>query len=378
MARGRGEVLKIAFSAFFADLGYQAAVASFPILFVVYLGAPMYLYGVAEALNYGGGTAMAYLGGLLGDRFGRKRVAVIGNSLIVLVSLMGLARSYLEALVFFMLGWWARNLRTPPRRAMLAEVTSPGERAEAYGILHSLDIAGALLSIAYLAVLLFIHFPMEYILLLTSVWLVVSTLILSRVRAGYGRGNAVGRSVSVVDRRLFWTIVISTMFFGFSQYSFGFPILTITQVTGRDYLGVLGYGVFLGSSSLFGYLLGRSGIREVSGLAFLGYLLGALASLGFAFLSGMGLAPLYALSFLMGVSVASTETFEPAIISKIVGEGSYGTGMGYLSAGRSVGMFVGNAVMGLLYGINYAYAYVFAAVSSSVSFLLVLILVLWR
>ena len=104
----------------------------------------------------------------MGDWFGRKRVAVIGNSLIILVSLMGLARSYLEALVFFMLGWWARNLRTPPRRAMLAEVTSPEERAEAYGILHSLDIAGALLSIAYLAVLLFIRFPMEYILLLTS------------------------------------------------------------------------------------------------------------------------------------------------------------------------------------------------------------------
>ena len=378
MVKNRGEVLKISFSAFFADMGYQTAVASFPILFVVYLGAPMYLYGIAEALNYGGGTAMAYLGGLLGDRFGRKRVAVIGNSFIILLSLMGLARNYLEALVFFMLGWWARNLRTPPRRAMLAEVTSPEERAEAYGILHSLDVAGALLSIAYLATLLFIHFPMEYILLLTSVWLVISTLILSRVRAGYGGGNAVGRSkgVSVFDRRLFWTIILSTMFFGFSQYSFGFPILTITQITGKDYLGVLGYGVFLGASSLFGYLLGRSRIREVSGLAFLGYLLGALASLGFALLSRMGLALLYALSFLMGVSIASTETFEPTIISKIVGERSYGTGMGYLSAGRGIGVFMGNAIMGLLYGINYAYAYIFASVMSLVSFLLILILIL--
>lgn len=381
MIKNRDEVLKISLSAFFADLGYQTAVASFPILLVIYLGAPMYLYGIAEALNYGVGTAMAYLGGLLGDKFGRKRVAIIGNSLILLVSLMGLARNYAEALIFFMLGWWARNLRTPPRRAMLAEVTSPEERAEAYGILHSLDIAGALLSIAYLATLLFIHFPIEYILLFTLIWFVISTLILSKVRAGYGgstieRGRV--RSTSVFDRRLFWTITLSTMFFGFSQYSFGFPILTTTQITGKDYLGVLSYGVFLGASSLFGYLFGRLKIGEISGLAFLGYLLGAVASLGFAFLSGVGPVSLYTLSFIMGVSVASTETFEPTIMSKIVKEESYGTGMGYLSAGRSIGMFIGNTVMGFLYGINYSYSYIFASIMALISFLLILYLIIIR
>jgi len=79
------------------------------------------------------------------------------------------------------------------------------------------------------------------------------------------------------------------MFFGFSQYSFGFPILTTTEITGKDYLGVLAYGVFLGASSLFGYLFGRMKLREFESLAFLGYLIGAIGSLGFAYLSGIGL-----------------------------------------------------------------------------------------
>jgi hypothetical protein len=152
--------------------------------------------------------------------------------------------------------------------------------------------------------------------------------------------------------------------------------LTITQITGKDYLGVLSYGFFLGVSSLFGYIFGKLKLKELESLAFLGYFLAALASLGFAFLSRMGLLSLYPLSFLMGIAVASTETFEPTIISKVVREESLGTGMGYLSAGRSIGVFIGNTVMGVLYQISYTYAYLFASISSLISFILILSLIL--
>jgi len=94
MIKNRNEVLKISFSAFFADLGYQAVVASFPILFVVIFGAPIPLYGFAEALNYGLGTAMSYLGGIAGDKFGRKKIAILGNSLILYISTWNIKRLY--------------------------------------------------------------------------------------------------------------------------------------------------------------------------------------------------------------------------------------------------------------------------------------------
>ncbi|ACP48845.1 major facilitator superfamily MFS_1 [Sulfolobus islandicus Y.N.15.51] len=374
MLKNRNEVLKISFSAFFADLGYQAVVASFPIIFVLIFKAPIPLYGLAEALNYGIGTVMAYLGGIAGDKYGRKRIAILGNILILFVSLIGLAGNYIQALIFFMIGWWFRNFRSPPRRAMMAEVTSPDERSEAFGILHSLDIAGALLAIIYLTVLLYLHVSIFFILLFTSIPLLMSTIVLSLVNAGK-KGEKKTES-KIVQKRVFWTVILSTMFFGFSQYSFGFPILTTTEITGKDYLGVLAYGVFLGASSLFGYLFGRMKLREFESLAFLGYLIGAIGSLGFAYLSGIGLFSLYPLSFLMGISVASTETFEPTIISKITKEEAYGTSMGYLSAGRSVGIFLGNVIMGLLYQISYTYAYLFAAVTSLISFALILSLIM--
>ncbi|QGA69260.1 MFS transporter [Sulfolobus sp. E11-6] len=375
MLKNRSEVLKISFSAFFADLGYQAVVASFPIIFVLIFRAPIPIYGLAEALNYGIGTVMAYIGGLAGDRFGRKRIAIIGNVLILFVSLIGLSRDYIQALIFFMIGWWFRNFRSPPRRAMMAEVTSPEERSEAFGILHSLDIAGALLAIIYLTVLLYLHVSILTVLLFTSIPLLVSTAFLTKVNAGK-KGEKKKIENKIEQKRVFWSVILSTMFFGFSQYSFGFPILTTTEITGKDYLGVLAYGVFLGASSLFGYLFGRMKLKEFESLAFLGYLVGAIGSLGFAYLSGFGLFSLYPLSFLMGISVASTETFEPTIMSKITKEEAYGTSMGYLSAGRSIGIFLGNVIMGLLYQISYTYAYLFATITSLISFGLILSLIM--
>jgi MFS family permease len=375
--RNRGEVLKISFSAFFADLGYQAAVVMFPLIFVIYLGAPMWLYGVAEAINYGLGSLMAFLGGLAGDRFGRWRVAVLGNAVIISVSFLGFARYWWQALLIFMVGWWFRNFRTPPRRAMLTEVTDPSERGEAFGLLHALDIAGAALSIAYTAVLLYLRFPVEYLLLITATPLVVSTTLLALVRAG--RGANAG-SISMAEFRRFgralWLIVISTFFFGFSQYSFGFPVITTAEFTHEDYLAVITYGVFLAASSLFGYVFGKSRINEYVGLSFLGYLLGVFASLGFALLSPLGVVGIYPAAFLLGVAVAATETFEPTIISKVAPEERMGLGMGLLSFGRSVGIFLANTVMGLLYQIHYSYAYYFAATSSLVSFLIVYLLLM--
>jgi len=375
--RNLNEVLKISFSAFFADLGYQAAVVMFPLIFVIYLGAPMWLYGVAEAINYGLGSLMAFLGGLAGDRFGRKRMAVLGNAIIISVSLLGFARYWWQALLIFMVGWWFRNFRTPPRRAMMTEVTDPGERNEAFGILHALDIAGAALSITYTAILLFVKFPVEYLLLITAAPLVVSTLLIALVNAGH-RANA--GSASFMELRglgkALWLIVVSTFFFGFSQYSFGFPVITTAEFTHEDYLAVVTYGVFLAASAVFGYVFGKSRVNEYMGLSYLGYLLGVFASLGFALLSPMGVTGIYPSAFLLGVAVAATETFEPTIVSKLAPEERMGMGMGLLSFGRSIGIFLANTIMGLLYQLHYSYAYYFAAASSFTAFLVVRLLLM--
>lgn len=69
-------VYKIAFSAFFSDLGYQAVVASFPILLVFYFHVPIFIYGIVESFGYGVGLVFSFLGGFLSDKIGSKKVTI--------------------------------------------------------------------------------------------------------------------------------------------------------------------------------------------------------------------------------------------------------------------------------------------------------------
>ncbi|MEM3227687.1 MAG: hypothetical protein QXK65_01935, partial [Candidatus Micrarchaeaceae archaeon] len=65
------DALLISLSAFFADAGYQALIAGFPIFLVLYLKAPAYMLGIAMALAYGIGSLFAYFGGKAADRYGK-------------------------------------------------------------------------------------------------------------------------------------------------------------------------------------------------------------------------------------------------------------------------------------------------------------------
>ncbi|EWG06636.1 MAG: major facilitator transporter [Candidatus Aramenus sulfurataquae] len=360
------EVLKIAFSAFFADLGYQAVVASFPLLLVFYFHVPVYVYGVVESFSYGVGLFFSFMGGLLADKWESKKVAVLGNSLIIILSFTGVARDAIQAIALFLTGWFMRNFRSPARRKMLVEVTDESERKSAFGVLHALDVMGGMLAIAYLATFLYFRVPFSAILPFTAVPIVVSTLLLVFTSKGK-RIESKGTNLRVVLGVLF-----ATALFGVSTYSPGFPIITVTQSTDQLYLGALTYGVYLGSSALFGYVFSLVRIDEFKGLT-LGYLVSALASLGFVFLFPFKALGLYPMVFLLGLAMAAAETFEPTIISKTIGQ-NVGRGMGYLSLARGIGYFVGNTAMGILYSLSYSYAYAFAfAVSMASAFIILFI-----
>jgi MFS family permease len=366
------EVYKISFSAFFADLGYQAAVALFPLILVIIFGAPVSFYGIIEGINYGGGTFMGFLGGLAADKYGAKRVAVIGNAFITFIALVGLAANYLEAAIFFMAGWFARNFRSPPRRVMILQVTEPSERRKAFSVLHALDIAGASLALVYVTLGLYARVDVALLTIPALLTLLISTALLASVRVGWKEIVADKGERREGEGRTLWGVVVSTMLFAFSQYSFGFPIITSYEVSHELYLATLTYLVFLSSSSLFGYLLGKTRFSDLKGLAFLGYALGGVASLGYALTSHLGLAYIWGFSVILGLSVAATEVFEPTIVARVARR--EGAGMGLLSLGRSLGIFLTNAVMGLLYQISYAYSYAFAASASFVAALIAYLL----
>ncbi|MEM3656498.1 MAG: MFS transporter [Thermoprotei archaeon] len=363
-------VLLISFSAFFSDLGYQLVVALIPIYLILVLGAPAYVFGVFMSLSYGLGSLFAYFGGRLGDKYGKKRVSVLGNSLIPLMSLSGLPSTVVGSGILFTSGWWARNFRTPPRRALLIESSLREYASKVFGFLHALDIGGGMISVVLGVSLLALGQPLYRVILISIIPLIVATLLLvfvdeRRVYTDSPNHVEAGRARSVdstTRKRVFRVLLVSSMLFGLSSYSLGFPIITVSQTQHSYLYGAGTYGVFLGFSAAAGYIFGSRRLDEVKALSLLGYLLSALGTLwiGVNYVLHSGTLAFYAAVAVVGMGVGVTETYEPSLTSHLVDIAEESTGMGLLSAYRSLGLFIANTVMGVLFGVNQFYSYVFA------------------
>ncbi len=365
------DVWWIAFSAFFADLGYQMVIAGLPLFLVLALRAPAWAFGLTTALSYGPGAFIGYLGGRLGDRIGRRKVAILGNGLIPLLSLTGLAGGVAGAAALFSGGWWARNFRTPARRAMLTEIVPERERGRAFGLLHALDVGGGLL--AALAVLLLVaaHVSFRYIFLLTVLPLAASTACLVATRTGMAPAGQTARAAGAEaagaggkqrNLALYRGVIIAAALYGFSSYSLGFPILTVAQGAHSGAAGIGAYALFLGVSALTGLAMGRRRAAGGGTLALLGYGTAAAGSLGLALAYGLhgGWLGFYGAVAVLGVALGVVETLEPTLIARVTPEARTSGGMGSLTAARSVGLLIGNLAMGFLYVASPVYSYGYA------------------
>ncbi len=367
----------ISLSATFADLGYQTIIAGFPIFLVMSLGASYEVFGVASALAYGIGSFLGYLGGKLSDVYGSKRIAVIGNSLIILLSLIGFTNSVFIAIGLFSFGWWARNFRSPARRVMLLDAAGSEHRQNAFGFLHALDVGGGLLSILVMIFLIYNKQSLNQIFLLTSIPILISTILLAISSSGERpmRQAASQKPKSLqISKSTFYGVIMSTALYGFSSFSLGFPILTVAQSNSSVVLGVASYALFLGVSAFVGYWIGGKRYNLVKSLSFMGYVVSAAGSfaLGWAYYLHANVVLMLASVAVLGFGLGVIETIEPTIISIVSGATGEGEGMGALSGSRSFGLFLGNVIMGILYALSPLYSYSYAAAVSLVAALIML------
>ncbi|RZD17318.1 MAG: MFS transporter [Candidatus Acididesulfobacter guangdongensis] len=399
-------VLFISLSAFFADLGYQAVLVMFPIFLVLDLHSSIIYFGIASAISYGIGAFFGYFGGRAGDRFGHKKIAIIGNLLIPLLSFTGFSIYPAEAVAFFSTGWWSRNFRSPSRRVLLSRSVFKEFYGKAFGFLHALDEGGGFFAGIYALILFAYHVQTKFILLITVVPLLISTFFLTLISkkklinnppanpekisndntiknntihnnnsANIAADNNVNAKLSSIssakpkdadlNENLFKRILIATSLYGFSSFSFGFPILTIAQSSKNDELGILSYILFFAFTSLTGLIAGKTILKTVKKLGF-GYFLTFIGSSGMAAVFFFSLNPLlyYVAVAFLGVSLGIIETLEPTAVSIISKNDKRGKGMGALTAARSIGIFGGNIIMGLLYSVGADYSYLYAGLLS--------------
>ncbi len=372
------DVWAVSLSAFFADAGYQAVWAGFPLFLVVVLHQPVWEFGVASALSYGGGALFSLAGVRLGERIGHRRLALIGNSAIPLLSLSALPVSPAAAIGLVCGGWWARNLRSPSRRVMLVEaVPREADRSSAFGFLHALDVGGGAVAGLYVLVSVLAGVAFRWVFLLTLVPLMVSTVALSRARTGrvaaqVARPAQVAATAAGDDPPApalpgARPLLAAAALYGFTYYSVGFPVLTLAERGHHLAYGIGAFLVFQGVSAATGYLLGSRFPAGLAGrfanLGVLGYLSSALGSLMLAagYAAGLGTPVLMLGVALLGFALGVVETLEPSVMSELRPGRQAGRAFGALSAARSAGLVVANLALGLLYGLGPAWSYGYAA-----------------
>jgi MFS family permease len=373
-------VLYLSLSAFFADAGYQAVIALFPVFLVLFLKAPVYYLGIIYALQYGIGAIFAYLGGVLADRYSKKKVAIIGNSLIPILSFLGIASSLLLSPLLFLVGWWARDSRSPARRALVTLASDEKHRKKAFGVLHALDLGGGAVGIVYLIILLYLGVAYSILFLVTIIPLVISTLFIIKSNVKEGLKVVSNKLLSsrkkAINKETMLGVFIATSLFGFSYYSLGYPILTIAQRS-NDILGVFSYLIFLLISAFAGYYLGSKAgkLKIISSLSLLGYALAGIGSLliGIFYIFSLNIGVAYLGVLVLGFAVGAIETFEPTIISFTSTKEKSAKSFGYLSSSRSIGLFTGNLLMGILYFFSPFYSYIYAFAVSMAAALIVYI-----
>lgn len=366
------EVLLISLSAFFADLGYQAVVGLFPIYITHVLDQKPYIFGLIMALTYGIGSLISYAGGRIGDRYNKKRVALAGNLLIPLLSVSGLPSSVAASGGLYMGGWFARDFRSPPRRAMLVEASDPSYRSNAFGFLHSLDVGGGTLSAIIAFGLLSSGIRLGDVMLLSIIPILVSSLMLFLTRGekheGYIRKlEETAKNPTVEERssnrRIF---LLAVAMFGFSYYSLGFPIITVASETGSYALGIATYAVFLGASGLAGFVAGSFRLNALGALWKLGYAVAAIGSLLIAvsYLFHVGVVGFYLSTAVLGCGTGVIETYEPVVTTVMAPPDRLSRGLGSLSQWRSIGLFTSNILMGILFTVSVFSSYIYAFVTA--------------
>ncbi len=148
-------VLGIGLASLFSDLSHETITVLLPAL-LASLGAAAAALGTVEGVADGLSSAAKLYGGWLADRLrSRKRIAASGYGVMALAPLIiAAATVWPVVLAGRVLAWVSRGLRTPARKALLADAVAPEAYGRAFGLERAMDTCGAILAPAAVYVLL--------------------------------------------------------------------------------------------------------------------------------------------------------------------------------------------------------------------------------
>ena len=365
-------VLGIGLASLTSDISHEIATTVLP-AFLATLGAAAAWLGAIEGVSDGISSAAKLTSGFYTDRLARRKpIAVVGYAVTAFgTAAFGLASAAWHILLFRSLAWLGRGVRTPVRKALLAQAVTKETYGRAFGFERMMDTLGAVAGPSIVLVLLPVlshDYAALFALTLVPGLLaaaLIAFLVVERERRPVKRVTF-GASFRALPKR-FKRFLLAVGLFGLGDFSHTLLILfaaeSLAPELGKNEAASLAAGLYVMHNVLYagfaftaGWLADRF---EKPWLLSGGYFLAAAMAAALVLLpaSAWTLALVFALG---GIYIAVEETVEDSLCAQLVGEEQHGMAFGVLATVNGIGDFASSMVVGVLwtaFGPSVAFGY---------------------
>ncbi|MBN2601239.1 MAG: MFS transporter [Candidatus Marinimicrobia bacterium] len=278
-AQAKKTVTTFALASFLNDLGSDIIYPIWPLFVTSVLGANMAVLGLIDGLGEAVVSISKALSGYISDKTKKRKIFIWTGYLMGAISRIGYALSTVwPHLIPFRILDRAGKIRSAPRDAIVADISTPKTRGKIFGLLRSADHLGAvfgiLICIFFFNILGYrLLFAMAAVPSLVGAFLIIRNINEAKPPA---RSPFETKKASKLDRNFILFLILSAVF-AIGSFSYSFLMIYAKEFGFRvSFVPVL-YLVYSGTASLsampFGKLADRIGRKAVMMIAFLLWIL---------------------------------------------------------------------------------------------------------
>lgn len=346
-------IKRLAFTSFFNDIASESMLRLLPLFLSQVLGTSTTIIGLIEGIAESTATFTKLFSGWISDRLPRRKPLVVaGYALSGLTRPLLLIANHWTWVMFVRFSdRLSKGIRSAPRDALIADASPQNKRGSSFGLARALDTAGALLGllITYFIVVrggaVLTQNLFKTVILLTMIPAALAVAMVAfgvhesrRAHHSEKTANPIGGTLGSLPKA-YWRYIAVLACFTLSNSSDAFLVLKASQSKGGAPFALLCLIALNLSSALVifpvGKLSDRLGRKQ---LITMGWVIYAIAYVGFGLVSASSTLTLLSLFLLYGLFYGFTEGTERALVADLINH-PQSRGLAYGVFGFTVGVF---------------------------------------
>lgn len=314
------KTLKVfAVASFLNDMGSDMIYPIWPMFVTTVLGANMSVLGFIDGLGEALVSISQAASGYLSDRLRKRKIFVWAGYLFGSLSRIGYALSSVwQHLIPFRILDRAGKIRSAPRDAIIADISTINDRGRNFGILRMMDNLGALIGII-ICILLFDLIGYKYLFMLAAIPSLIGVLlILFFIKEYKVSDKKVYKGIRLKDLTSnFKLYLLLSSFFALGSFSYSFLLIFANEYNFSIGTVPILYLIFTAVASAvslpFGKLADKYGRKPILMIA---YIFWGLVSL--IFIIGTNVFLIVLAFIIYGLHKGALEPVQKTFISEIV------------------------------------------------------------